>query len=171
MSRLFRKTDDFILNGRTIPRADPLNCTAVQWGAVQIPSDDLMGLFVCICDIATCIVFDFGRIGHAREGNRKRIAPLDLQCGEIDASAEYSRRCSSLESADGKSQFFEVLRQSCCSQSTVRSGDSGKVADEDLPAEISAAAKDDGAGREFVSDRTRNAGDPAVFGLNRDDLF
>ena len=50
MSFFIRKTDNFILNGRAIPWANPFNITRIHRGFMKVFSYDFSGFISCISD-------------------------------------------------------------------------------------------------------------------------
>ena len=102
--------DDLGLDGRAVPGAGRLNGAIIQRGAIQICSNHRVGLLVGVGQIADRLIFRRFFRGE-REGNRFRIALLQLHLGEIHAAGVDAWRRAGLEPADGDAQLFQAAGQ------------------------------------------------------------
>ena len=87
MAGLFGKAHDLILDAGTVAGADALDGAAIQGTAADILPDDLVGLLIGVADVAGQLILQGGGIGGKGSGNRRFIAVLLLQPGEIDTIA------------------------------------------------------------------------------------
>ena len=100
----------FVLNGRAVPGANPLNGAGEEGGTVQIGPDDVVGVLVGVGDPAADLVLP-GLFGLEGEGDGFGVPHLDLQLGKVDGPGIDPGRGAGLEPAQGQSGFQQTVGQ------------------------------------------------------------
>ena len=108
MTFFIRKTNDLVLDRWTVSRSGTFNHTGIQWRTVQIITDDLMRLFICVGQPAGSLFnLYILRISRERKRHNSFIAKLLFHFGIIDRISGNSCRCSCLEAEHLDSKLFE----------------------------------------------------------------
>ena len=112
MSRLIRKLHNLILDRRTVSWSCTLNHTGKQWRTVDIITNDLMCLLICITKPAGYLIpLDIFFCICKGERNNMLISLLFFHLGKINRSFIQSCRCTCLKPTDTDSCFFHGIRQ------------------------------------------------------------
>ena len=104
MSGLFRKADDFILDGGAITGARAVDLPRIHGGQMDILVNDTVGFLVGVGDVAgdLCDPIESRLVGAAGEGDDVLVPGMDLQFIKIDGTAVDAGRCARLEPLEGK---------------------------------------------------------------------
>ena len=137
MSFFCGKSDDFVLNRRTVSRAYSLDLSPIQRRPIQRFSDDLMGMAVGVSQIAQAVVIELP-LKVKGKGTGRLISPLHLQGGKVDRTSIHPGRGTGFEPAGAQAKFFHRLGEVGSSGQTIRAGEDILFSDKNTAVEESA---------------------------------
>ena len=161
MARLVREGHDLCLDAWAVARPNALDDPGIDRTAVQIPSDDLMGLRACPGQVADHAVLR-DRFGRKREGLRFRISGLEFHFCKVRRPAEHPRRRAGLEPAHRKPERTQPFRQRHSRGEAVGSGRAQQLADNRPSVEIGPRGHDDSPAAKRRPGRGHHTADRAV---------
>ena len=143
MPLFFRKLDDLIFNGRTIPRSRALDHACVDRGAVQIGPDDLVRCFRGVGQVAVRLLdLHALRISGKRKRHHPLVAMLRLHFGKIQTAPIHSGRSAGFEPPQRYAMRFQRCRQMIRRLQPVRSRVGDRFTAQTSCPQIGAAADD-----------------------------
>ena len=129
---LFGKAHDLILDAGTVAGADALDGAAIQGTAADILPDDLVGLLIGVADVAGQLILQGGGIGGEGGRDRRFIAVLLLQPGEIDTIAVDACGGAGFEPAEGDAQSPQAIAEAGGGVHAVGAGFFGILSDKNF---------------------------------------
>ena len=168
VARLVGKAHHLVLKAGTVARSHALDPAGIERRAVNVFQDHLLGAVVRPADVAFDLVVAeaLGLIGKRL---RRLIALLHLQFGEVDRTAEHTRRRAGLKPAQGQAEVFERDSELGGRKHAVGSALVADLADVDPAAEIGAGGDNDRAAK-ILREHLRGDQITAVARLNVGDL-
>ena len=144
MSRLVRKAHHLVLDGRAVARSGAVYPAAVYRRAVEILSDYLVCLRVCVNDVAGQLICaaQLVLIAARRERDDVFVALLHLEPRKIYAVSRDARRRSGLEALQGDPLAQQCLFKPLGWKHAVGTRRVLNLADYDLAAQICAGRYD-----------------------------
>ncbi len=115
VSILFRKPDDLVFYGGTVPRTDTHDDALVEGRTIQPALDDFVRLFIGISDMTRHLGKRNARAVE-RKGLRRFIPRLNYQSTVIDGPLIQSRGRSRLQAPEPEPQGLQGIRKAQCGE-------------------------------------------------------
>ena len=158
---LVRKAHHLRLDGRAVPGANAFDDSGIDGTAVQIFPYDPVRLLVGVGQVAHRPVFRHVLCLKA-EGQRIRVALLQLHFAEVHAAPVYPRRRAGLEPPQGQPQCPQAVRQGVGRVQAVRPGGLDALAHDGLPGQVGARAQNDRPGAQHRAGAEHHGGGMTV---------